>query len=141
MSFLATATTFLLDILSKNKEAQKFETDFVDASVRWVRSWFLKDDASAKYVLDAAEVPKEFVQTKLEKLVGNPAFKKELEDWMQKSQTHIIKEKNVAKNTHIKGKNVQIGDKTPSNDEHWDRKNIIEGGSVEADGDFHLGDG
>ena len=142
MPFLETAGAFVLNILSKNKEAQKFEKDFVNASVKWVRSWFLKDDASAKYVLDADnEVPKGFVQDKLEKLVQNPDFKKELEGWMKKSESAIIKEKNIAKNAKIKGKNIQIGDKTPGNDSHWDRKNIVEGGSIEADGDFHLGDG
>ncbi len=141
MPILETATAFILNILSKNKEAQKFETDFVDASVRWVRSWFLKGDASAKYVLDAAEVPPEFVQTKLEQLVQNPEFKIELEDRLKKSKKHSIKEKNIARDTHIKGKNVHIGDIAPDDDDHWERKNIIEGGSVEADGDFHLGDG
>ncbi|HHH52707.1 MAG TPA: hypothetical protein ENK91_03545 [Bacteroidetes bacterium] len=142
MSFLETAGAFILNVLSKNEEAQKFEKDFVNASVTWVRNWFLKDDPTAKYVLDADnEVPKEFVQTKLEKLIQNPDFKKELQDWINKSESAIIKEKNIVKNTQIKGKNVHIGDKTTNNDSQWDRKNIIEGGSIDADGDFHLGDG
>lgn len=141
MPILETATTFILNILSKNKEVKKFETDFVDASVSWLRSWFLKDDASAKYVLDAAEVPKEFVQAKLEQLVQDSEFKKELEARMQESEKHIIKEKNVVKNSEIKGENIHIGDNTPGNDGLWDRKNVIDGSSVEADGDFHLGDG
>lgn len=141
MPFLETAGAFILNILSKNKEVKKFEDDFVDASVKWVRSWFLKDDPTAEYVLDANEVPKKFVQDKLEKLIENPEFKKELEDKLQQSKTAIIKEKNIAKNAKIKGKNVHIGDKTSENDGNWDRKNIVEGGSIEADGDFHLGDG
>ena len=142
MPFLETAGAFILDILSKNEEVQKFEKDFVSATATWVRSWFLKDDASAKYVLDEdSDVPKAFVDDKLEKLVQNPVFKKELEEKLVQSQTAIIKEKNIAKDATIKGKNVHIGDKTSGNDGQWDRKNIIEGGSVEADGDFHLGDG
>jgi len=142
MPFLETAGAFILNILSKNQEAQKFKQDFVDESVKWVRSWFLKEDASAKYVLDAeTKIPKQFVQDKLRQLTQNPQFKKELEDRLKKSKSYVIQEKNIAKNTHIKGKNIHIGDKTPNNDDHWDRKNIVEGSQIEAEEDFHLGDG
>ena len=44
MALLETATAYILNIITENEEVKKFPTDFVSASMRWIRSWFLEDD-------------------------------------------------------------------------------------------------
>ncbi len=60
-----------------------------------------------------------------------------------KSSSSICEEYRYrVKDAKVKAKNsIHIGDKSVGDDSHWDRKNIIEGGEFETDGDFHLGDG
>ena len=145
MDLLTSAGKILLDMLLKNKEAQKFKDDFITESVKWVRSWFIKDDPTAEIVLDMdgnEEKKAQFIQNKLEQLIQNPDFRKELEAWLEKTQDARVKEKNVVKDTEIDAKgNVHIGDKTPGDDSHWDKKNVIKGGKIKTNGDVHLGDG
>jgi hypothetical protein len=37
---LATATQYILDLLTDNEELKKFPKEFIDASVTWVKSCF-----------------------------------------------------------------------------------------------------
>ena len=41
---LETATKYVLDLITENEELKKFPKEFVNESVKWVKSWFLKPE-------------------------------------------------------------------------------------------------
>ena len=43
-AMLESAAKFVFDLILENEEVKKFPRDFVTASMKWVRSWFLTDD-------------------------------------------------------------------------------------------------
>ncbi len=78
---LATAAEYILGILVQNKEVKKFPKEFLDESVKWVKSWFLTpEDPTSTKILSNPDKPesskKVIVESKLEDLQNNAAFMK-----------------------------------------------------------------
>jgi hypothetical protein len=120
MPLIEKATTFILDALLQNEEFKKFPQDFIGASMRWVRSWFLEDDpkTEAKLTSDKSKDYKQGVlETKLEGLLENLQFKQELEAKLAEWERHA-----AAARAGIR------------------RKNTVEGSSIQAGGNVHVGD-
>lgn len=138
------AKTYVFDLVFNNEEVKKFPGDFVTASMRWIRSWFLEDDPTAMAVVesDSPTIAKEAVLgAKLTELLKNPQFVEELQEQLADYQTHCSRIKNVADNAQIEAQGtVHIGDKGASEATQYDEKNVAKGGSIKAGQDFHLGD-
>lgn len=142
---LATATKYILDLLTDNEELKKFPKEFIDASVTWVKSWFLipedpKINAKLEDPNKPMEVKKDIIQDKLEDLKDNAQFQKELTELLAAFE-QFTRLKNVVHDADIDVKgSVHIGDKGSASGEHYDEKNVIKGGTINAGGDFRLGD-
>jgi uncharacterized protein (DUF342 family) len=146
MALLETATAYILSIITENEEVKKFPSDFVSASMKWIRSWFLEDDPKAAAKLNdvskSDDYKKAVIKAKLEDLEGNDVFQKELLGKLQAYSQHKITRKNVVENADIEADGrVWIGDNVGSAENGFDEKNIVKGGSVKAGKDFRLGDG
>lgn len=144
-SLIATAMPYLTDLLLKNEEVQKFPKDFVSASMRWIRSWFLEDDPVTKKVVESdkpAVVKEAVLEAKLEELLKNPQFEQELRAQLATYQEHRSRIKNVVDNAQIEAVgNVHIGDKGATDSTLYEEKNVVKDGStIKAGKDFHLGD-
>lgn len=143
---LETVTKYILDLLTENEELKKFPKEFVDESVKWVKSWFLKpEDPKTNAKLEdpnkPIEVKKDIVQDKLEDLKDNAQFQKELTERISAFEQQRAKRKGVVENSDIDVKgSVYIGDKGSSSGDNYDEKNIIKGSTIKAGGDFRLGD-
>jgi hypothetical protein len=146
MALLETATTYILDLLTENEELKKFPKEFVNESVKWVKSWFLKpEDPKTNAKLEdpnkSMEVKKDIIQDKLDDLKDNPQFIKELTERLAAFEQHKTRLKNVVVDADIDIKgSVHIGDKGSPLGDNYDEKNIIKGGTIKAGGDFRLGD-
>jgi hypothetical protein len=146
MAILETATQYILDLLTDNEELKKFPKEFIDASVTWVKSWFLipedpKTNAKLEDPNKPMEVKKDIIQDKLEDLKDNAQFQKELTELLAAFEQHRTRLKNVVQDADINVKgSVHIGDKGGASGEHYDEKNVIKGGIINAGGDFRLGD-
>lgn len=86
---LDTAVKFILDLVLQNEEVKKFPGDFLTASMKWVRSWFLtEDDPATAAVINSPqtspEEKQEAVRKKTETLLENPEFRRELEGYLKK---------------------------------------------------------
>lgn len=146
MTLIETATAYILGIITENEEVKKFPKDFVSASMKWIRSWFLEDDPkTAAKLADATrsdESKKTLIEAKLEDLEGNEAFQKELAEKLKAYAQHTITRKNVVENVEIEvDGGVWVGDKENDSEHLFDEKNIVKGGSVKAGKDFRVGDG
>ncbi|MDH4462366.1 MAG: hypothetical protein QE277_13150 [Flectobacillus sp.] len=147
MALLETATAYILGIITENEEVKKFPTDFVSASMKWIRSWFLEDDpktaAKLADVSRSEESKKTLIESKLEELEGNEVFQKELAEKLQAYTQHKITRKNIVENTDIETDgSIWIGDKeNTSSDNDYDEKNMVISGKIKAGKDFRLGDG
>jgi hypothetical protein len=146
MALLETATAYILNIITENEEVKKFPTDFVSASMKWIRSWFLEDDPKAAAKLNdvskSDDYKKAVIKAKLEGLEENIVFQKELAEKLEAYSQHKITRKNMVENAEIEvDGSVWIGDNAGSSDNVFDEKNIVKGGSVKAGKDFRLGDG
>ena len=146
MAILETATAYILGIITENEEVKKFPTDFVSASMRWIRSWFLEDDpkmaAKMADVARSEESKKTLIESKLEDLEGNVAFQQELAEKLQVYAQHKARIKNVIENAEIEAEgDVWIGDKDNVFEGAFDEKNVVKGGKIKAGKDFRLGDG
>lgn len=140
------ATKYVLDLLTENEELKKFPKEFVDESVKWVKSWFLRpEDPKATAKLEdpnkSIEVKKDIIQDKLDDLKDNVQFQKELTERIAALEQQRARLKNVVTDADIDVKgSVHIGDKGSSSGDNYDEKNIIKGGTIKAGGDFRLGD-
>lgn len=144
---METAIKYILDLLTQNEELKKFPKEFVDASVIWVKSWFLKpDDPRTNAKLEdpdkPAEVKKDIIQDKLEDLKDNAQFQEELATLLAAFAQHRARLKNVVTDADVEAEgNVHIGDKgSSSGDGNYDEKNVVKGGTIKTGGDFRLGD-
>ncbi len=145
MALLETATAYILGIITENEEVKKFPTDFVSASMKWIRSWFLEDDPKAAAKLNdvskSDDYKKAVIEGKLEGLEGNEVFQKELMEKLQAYSQHKITRKNMVENADIEADgNVWIGDEKSDSDNDYDEKNITKGSKIKAGKDFILGD-
>lgn len=146
MALIETATAYILGIITENEEVKKFPKDFVSASMKWIRSWFLEDDPKAAAKLNdvskSDDYKKAVIEAKLEDLEGNEVFQKELAEKLQAYAQHKITRKNVVEDADIEVEgSVWIGDEKSVSDNIFDEKNIVKGGIVKAGKDFRLGDG
>ncbi len=146
MALIETATAYILGIITENEEVKKFPKDFVSASMKWIRSWFLEDDPKTAAKLNdttrSEESKKTLIEAKLEGLEGNEVFQKELVEKLQAYFQHKITRRNVVENADIEADgSVWIGDKEGGSENVFDEKNMVKGGSVKAGKDFRLGDG
>lgn len=145
MSLLSIAAGYIIKGLSQNKKAEEFKEGIFGGFIDWITPIFLKDDPGTEQVMKMEgneNVKKTVAETKLKELAKDSDFIKALTTWVEKLEGSKVKEKGIITNAKVKAKNsIKIGDKSIGGDEHWDRKNIVEGGEFETDGDFHLGDG
>lgn len=143
---LATATKYILDLLTDNEELKKFPKEFTDEAVKWVKSWFLiPDDPRTNAKLEdpnkPMEVKKDIIQDKLEDLKDNARFIKELTERLAAFEQQRTRLKNVVTDADIDvGGSVHFGDKGSASGDHYDEKNIVKGSTIKAGGDFRLGD-
>lgn len=143
---LETATKYILDLLTENEELKKFPKEFVNESVKWVKSWFLKPEdpkntAKLEDPNKSIEVKKDIIQDKLDDLKDNPQFTKELTERLAAFEQQRARLKNVVTDADIDIKgSAHIGDKGSSSGDNYDEKNVIKGGTIKAGGDFRLGD-
>jgi hypothetical protein len=146
MALLQTAAEYILGILVQNEEVKKFPKEFLDESVKWVKSWFLtpEDPTSTKILSNPDKTEsskKDIIEAKLEDLQNNATFMKELEAKLQVYSTQK-RIKNVLDHVEVKTKtDIHIGDKTASLNDNYDEKNVVKGGKIETEGGFRLGDG
>jgi hypothetical protein len=146
MALIETTTKYILDLLTKNEELNKFPQEFVTEAVKWVKSWFLKpEDPKTTAKLEdpnkSIEVKKDIIQDKLEELKDNAQFQKELTERLTAFEQQRARLKNVVSDTDIDVKgSVHIGDKGSNSGDNYDEKNIIKGSTIKAGGDFRLGD-
>jgi hypothetical protein len=146
MALIETATAYILGIITENEEVKKFPKDFVSASMKWIRSWFLEDDPKAVAKLNdvrkSNDYKKAVIEAKLEGLEGNEVFQKELAEKLEAYSQHKVTRKNVLEDADIEADGIiWIGDKEGGSEKVFDQKNIVKGGSVKAGKDFRLGDG
>jgi hypothetical protein len=146
MALIETATAYILGIITENEEVKKFPRDFVSASMKWIRSWFLEDDPKAAAKLNdvskSDDYKKAVIEAKLENLEGNEIFQKELAEKLQAYSQHKITRKNMVEDADIEvDGSIWIGDKDNDSENVFDEKNIVKGGSVKGGKDFRLGDG
>jgi hypothetical protein len=142
------AKTYVIDLILENEEVKKFPKDFVTEGMKWVRSWFIRDDDPVtKTIVESAAQPaavKEAVlEAKLTELLKNPQFVAELQAQLAAYAQHSPTAKNIfeGQSLDVTG-SVHIGDVgTSADDAAYARKNIIGPGStIKSGGDFHLGD-
>ena len=131
---LETAAKYILDLLTENEELKKFPKEFVNESVKWVKSWFLKPEdpkntAKLEDPNKSIEVKKDIIQDKLEDLQSNAQFQKELTERLAAFEQQKGKLKNiVGKNAEIDSDgDVVVGDTGGSIQDNYDQKNIVEG--------------
>jgi hypothetical protein len=143
---LETATKYILDLLTENEELKKFPKEFVNESVKWVKSWFLKpEDPKTNAKLEdpnkPIEVKKDIIQDKLEGLKDNPQFIKELTERLAAfEQQKTITKFNVIEGGSFKvQKDVHIGTVGASNHKQADEENVIKNAQFDVGGDFRLG--
>lgn len=145
MALLETALDYIFSIITENEAVKKFPEDFITASAQWIRSWFLIDDPKTAAKLAeptrSAESKRTLIEGKLEDLLENAVFVKELEERLVTFEQQKSRLKNVVTDADIDAQgNVHIGDKGSSSGDNYDQKNIIQGGTIKAGGDFRLGD-
>lgn len=111
---LKTATKFVLDLVLKNETIQKFPAEMLEASAQWVRSWFLTDeDPATTAVLQSPEATvaakQEAIEKKTEILLGNPDFRRELEEHLRIAGIRVENSENVLIGNTIHAQNVYVG--------------------------------
>lgn len=140
------ATNYVTDLLLENEEVKKFPKDFVTEGMKWVRSWFIRDeDPVTKTIVESAQpaaVKEVVIEAKLKDLLNNPQFVEELKAQLATYAQHNPTAKNIfeGQSLDITG-SIHIGDSGIADTTTYDRKNIVGlGATIEAGGDFHLGD-
>jgi hypothetical protein len=114
MPLIEKATAYILDTVLQNEEFKKFPQDFITASVRWVRSWFLEDDPKTEAKLSAPDKSKDYkqgvVESRLEDLLENPQFKQELETKLAEYERHAASLPSISNRTNtIEGSSIHTG--------------------------------
>lgn len=146
MTLIETATKYVLNLLTENEELKKFPKEFIDASVTWVKSWFLvPDDPKTNAKLEdpnkSIEVKKDIIHDKLEELKDNPQFIQQLTERLTAFEQQKSRLKNVVgeKGEIESDGKVRLGDTGSSTDNNYDQKNILHG-KIKAKGDVRIGD-
>lgn len=138
------ALKYVLGLVIENEEVKKFPKDFITASMKWVRSWFLVDDPIAEAVINTPgneALKKTVVEQKLPKLLENEQFIKELQAQIQAFAVQRERLKNVLDNSNVEvQENIHIGDRGAASGDDHNQKNVIKDSTLKAGGDFRLGD-
>ena len=127
MELLSVATGYISAAFAENKKVKEFKDDFIEAFIDWIRPIFLKDDPKLVEALEGnPEDGKTLgrLEARLEGLLEDESFRKDLDTWIKKTDGTYPKEKNILIAEDLSGKNLNVGDKQPNN-EHYDRKNIV----------------
>ena len=144
MELISLGLGLIVNTIVKNKEVNVVIDDFISDSVKWIRSWFGKED-NAGIMAKLEDNPKsqevkEELNTAMAKMAHNKQFIKELERWTNESTKLNPSMKNVLEDVDIDVKgNIYIGDKS-GNEQSYDLKNLIKKGKIKGGGDFNLGD-
>jgi|GEM_PF-2978250 len=115
MHMLDTAVKFILDLVLQNEEVKKFPGDFLTASMKWMRSWFLTDDDPATAAVinspqTSPEEKQEAVRKKTETLLENPEFRRELEGYLKRyDEIRVENSQNVLIGNTIHAQTVIVG--------------------------------
>ncbi len=146
MALIETATAYILGIITENEEVKKFPKDFVSASMKWIRSWFLEDDPVTKSIVENPALPEAVkspvIEAKLKSLEGNTTFMQELTAKLQEFSQHQTNSKNVIEKSNITAEgSVHIGDLGNNPNDNYSEKNIVKDSTIKAGKDFRLGDG
>jgi hypothetical protein len=146
MATLETATAYILGIITENEEVKKFPKDFVSASMKWIRSWFLENDPVTKSIVENPALPEAVkgpvIEAKLKTLEGNSIFMQELTAKLQEFSQHQASSKNVIEKSNITAEgSVHIGDLGNNPNDSFTEKNIVKDSTIKAGKDFRLGDG
>lgn len=142
---LEAAKKYVLSFLLENEEVRKFPKDFTTDPMKWIHSWFLKDDPSAEIVINLSgneEAKSRIIEAKLLKLLENPRFVDELNDKIGEFEQHTVRVKNlVDEQSKINAEeSVTIGDKgSAEKDDGYNQKNIVKG-TIKAGKDVYVGD-
>lgn len=147
MALLETAAEYILGILVQNEEVKKFPKEFLDESVKWVKSWFLTpEDPISTKILSNPDKPesskKDIIEAKLEDLQSNATFMKELEAKLQvydfekrKRSVNVIEDADI-----IAKKSFRQGDTNATLDKDVTERNTIKRTRIYTEGDFRQGD-
>lgn len=142
MDLLSTAAGYISAAFTENKKAKSLKDDFLGAFIDWIRPIFLKSDPKLAEDLEAqpeVEKTQNRLEIRLEDLLKDDTFRKELEVWMNKPGGERLKEKNILVADKLSGANLNVGDnQLGSND--FDRKNIVQIKDGNFSGDVNIGD-
>lgn len=143
MDFLSVAVGYISKAFVESKKAKSFKDDFIDAFIEWIRPIFLKSDPK---LVEALEVDAEDtktqgrLETRLEDLLKEESFQKQLEEWMKKPGGEKLREKNTFTSVEMTGKSLRVGDKE-SDGVDYERKNIVSIKKGDFEEDITIGDG
>ncbi|MEZ4772580.1 MAG: hypothetical protein R3D00_05300 [Bacteroidia bacterium] len=132
--------------LHQNKSiVKKFPEEFINSSLVWIRSWFLVDDIEHKSSSDDfvnIKNQENLIQTKLQTLLKDEKFVKELNSFLNTASKFENRSKNIADNLDVKTKDeIIIGDKLIKVEGDFTNKNVVKDSSFESkEGGFRLGD-
>jgi hypothetical protein len=143
---LETAAEYLFGIITENEEVKKFPKEFLNESIKWVKSWFLtpEDPISAKILTNpnkSESSKKDIIEAKLENLQGNAVFMKELEEKLQLYAVEKRKSFNVIDETELNvAGSFRQGNTGGVSNNDADDKNVIKRSKITVGGDFRQGD-
>ncbi|MCF6241370.1 MAG: hypothetical protein L3J74_08510 [Bacteroidales bacterium] len=139
--FLSTALGYILKSATESNAANTAKDELIGAFWQWLRPLFIEDIPEIENKAEEPETQKK-AEKKLLELIKDEKFFAELLKKVEELQKAGMKEKNIYKGGDLKRiKKIHIGDKEYKPNDHYDRKNIFEGGSIEDADEFRLGDG
>jgi len=142
MDFLSTAVGYISAAFTENKKVKEFRDDFASAFISWIRPIFLNEDPKLVEALETSPENDRIqgrLETRLEDLLKDNAFRKQLEEWMQKPGSDRLLGKNIFTAKNIEADSINIGDaKSGSGDLN---KNILVIEDSKFRGDINVGDG
>ncbi len=140
MNYIKKATMYLLGAFKGNERVKEFKDDMIGGFIDWIEPIFLKDDEIMKKKI--SERNEAAVEYKLETMMQGEKFKKELTDWIKKLEASKVKRKNIVEETEVEAEeDIKVGDKSVSNTNSYDEKNIVSKSKFKTIGGFTVGDG
>jgi hypothetical protein len=138
-TFLTVALGYILKGAAQSKTAQTAKEELLGSFWEWIRPLIFRD---VPEIVEKPEAEETEIKTseKLIELIKNEDFLEELAKRVSELQRAGIKEKNIVRKDIINVKRIIIGDKEYNPDDIYQRKNIVEGNTRDAD-EFILGDG
>jgi hypothetical protein len=131
-AFLLTAAGYILKGAANSKTAEGAKDEILGRFWKWIKPFFIKTVPEIEEKADHPETEAK-TQEQLLTLIKDEAFFKELAKQVAALQQAGIKEKNIVRKDIENVKEIRIGDKGFSPNDHYDRKNIVEGNIKGAD--------